>query len=157
MQVHFETKVRQDLKDKILAATKFYAKLLMDSRIVRDLHIDYRLSPRYKLLGECFCDDELVKRPRFFTIKLKRVADEDDMMSTIAHEMVHVKQFAKGEYRAGISMPSKQGAVSVGSLWHGVKWVPKRGEDPYYDAPWEIEAYGREVGLYDRYVKHRAS
>lgn len=149
MHVHFVSRVRQDLKDRILAATKFYAKILLDSRIVRDLHIDYVLSARYSLWGECFCDDEFERKPRFFTIKLKR-ADEDDMMSTIAHEMVHVKQFVKGEYRSGV--PSKFGSKAVG-MWNGQAWYPKRHEDPYYDAPWEIDAFGREVGLYDRYVK----
>jgi hypothetical protein len=37
----------------------------------------------------------------------------------------------------------------------GVVWKPARKEDPYFDAPWEVEAYGKEVGLFQRFFKHK--
>ena len=64
------------------------------------------------------------------------------MLSTVAHELVHVKQFAKGELY--------DSTVKDRTRWHG-QWM-KRTPD-YWDLPWEIEAYGREVGLYTRWVR----
>jgi hypothetical protein len=39
----------------------------------------------------------------------------------------------------------------TGTLWEGKIYSSSKYEDSeegYYDSPWEIEAYGREVGLY---------
>jgi hypothetical protein len=36
----------------------------------------------------------------------------------------------------------------------GEIWKPKGKEHHYYDAPWEIEAYGREVGLMHHWIMH---
>ena len=58
----------------------------------------------------------------------------------LAHELTHAKQYMTGElydYADG-----------------GVRWRKERYEyDPesnrdYYDSPWEIEAFGREWGLF---------
>jgi hypothetical protein len=35
--------------------------------------------------------------------------------------------------------------------WHG-KRIDRKNMD-YYDLPWEIEAYGREVGLFVRWAE----
>jgi hypothetical protein len=35
--------------------------------------------------------------------------------------------------------------------WFGMPYDPKPVH--YYDLPWEIEAHGREYGLYDRFVQ----
>jgi hypothetical protein len=40
-----------------------------------------------------------------------------------------------------------RGGLKIYSKWMGQIWKPKGKEDAYFDAPWEIEAYGREVGL----------
>lgn len=60
----------------------------------------------------------------------------------LAHEMVHVKQFARGELYESTRM-SKQ-------RWMG-EWLDK--EPDYWDQPWEIEAHGRECGLFIRYCE----
>lgn len=48
---------------------------------------------------------------------------------TVAHEMVHAKQYLLGQLRA----------AGKGYIWCGKKYA-----NEYFTAPWEIEAYRRE-------------
>lgn len=59
-----------------------------------------------------------------YEIEIKRTLRLRDMLTTLAHELVHVKQYVKGE------MPDN---ISQGDYW---------------DRPHEIEAHGRETGLF---------
>ena len=73
----------------------------------------------------------------------------DNIYRTIAHEMVHVKQFYRGELTATISLSSD--GFTIRRTWMGTEWERLDHEDPYFDSPWEIEAHGREVGMYFRW------
>ena len=69
--------------------------------------------------------------------------------------MVHVKQHAKNELQSG-HMVAARGGLKMVSKWMGKVWKAKGKEDSYYDSPWEIEAYGREVGLYARWIERNS-
>lgn len=58
-----------------------------------------------------------------------------DLGSTLAHEMVHVKQFAKGHFQM----------IDGKHYWMG-KLVTKRTK--YLDQPWEIEAFSKQEILF---------
>jgi hypothetical protein len=58
-----------------------------------------------------------------------------DLGSTLAHEMVHVKQFAKGHFQI----------VNGKHYWKG-KLVTKRTK--YLDQPWEREAFAKQEILF---------
>jgi len=58
------------------------------------------------------------------------------LLETVAHEMVHVKQYARKE-------------LQQDSVWQGKTYNPEKVD--YWDLPWEIEAHGREVGLFVRW------
>lgn len=131
-------------------ACEFYALQLMDPRMVRNLQIDIERTAKSDVQGECV-DEDGVRNPRWFTINLRDAKDDDDVLKTLAHEMVHVKQYAKNELKSGIVVPAR-GGIRVTSRWMGENWNPKGKEDHYWDAPWEIEAYGREVGLYHKWI-----
>jgi len=66
--------------------------------------------------------------------------------------MVHVKQHAKNElYKIyGTAKGSR-----LEPVWKGKIWRPRKGEDTCYDSPWEIEAYGREPGLFNQWLKYK--
>jgi len=140
-------------KARLVEAVEFFAAQLMDPRMVRNLVIDLEVRKNLDVLGECV-DEDGVRNPRFFTIGLKR-QDIDEMIKTLGHEMVHVKQHAKNELQSGVMIPTK-GGMRMTSRWLGKIWKPKAREDHYFDAPWEIEAYGREVGLFQKWVAKNA-
>jgi hypothetical protein len=66
-----------------------------------------------------------------------------DICLTLAHEMVHVKQYAKGQLK---QITNRKGAVHY-------TWMGKKCEESYYDCPWELEAFSRERVLANEIVK----
>ena len=102
--------------------------------------------------GESYVhDDANVKRPRDFVIVLDHhQMDRDEygrkrgdtewghkILETLAHELVHVKQYIKRELT---------GTSGVGLYWKGTKFELEDFRD-YYELPYEVEARGNERGL----------
>lgn len=82
-------------------------------------------------------------KPSQFKIVLNENFKKKQTLMTLAHEFVHLKQYATGELS---DQPFKK----------HIKWKRKNfieDESNYYDLPWEIEAYGREISLYVKYFK----
>jgi|TARA_R110000803_G_scaffold35965_1_gene77499 hypothetical protein len=100
-----------------------------------NLDITVRLCKPKGALGYCL---ELEDK-RTFELEIDRTQPLRQLLETVAHEMVHVKQYARRELH-----PSKE-------AWLGKTVNPKKVS--YWDLPWEIEAHGREVGLFVRYCE----
>lgn len=60
-----------------------------------------------------------------------------EMGVTLAHEMVHVKQLAKGYLRA----------EGGNKWWHGKKYSKKT---KYLDMPWELDAFAKQEIIFRR-------
>tara|TARA_Y100000356_G_scaffold86571_1_gene72240 strand:- start:221 stop:502 length:282 start_codon:yes stop_codon:yes gene_type:complete len=60
-----------------------------------------------------------------------------EILKTLGHELVHVKQYALGELTT-----DRYGALR----YNGVHYNPQNLLE-YFDLPYEIEAYGKEKGL----------
>lgn len=67
-----------------------------------------------------------------YVIVIKPTRSLKDLGITLAHEMVHVKQMAKG-----ILKSTKSGA----HIWAGKKYSKRT---KYLDRPWEIEAFSKQ-------------
>jgi hypothetical protein len=78
--------------------------------------------------------------PKVIGMVLDTALEMEKLIITIAHEMVHVKQYAKGQ----MTHTKNQ----RGRLWMGQKI---RAE--YYDSPWELEAFGKERVLANKVFK----
>ena len=127
-------------------ATHFYASRLMSDRLSNTLEISINVIKDFyvknKILGEAFPKDDVLGIPsnKQFVINLewnnklgKRV------LQCLAHEMVHIKQYAKGE----LKFHERGNLVTFQrEQYQG---------DEYWESLWEIEAYGREVGLYQKF------
>lgn len=132
-------------------AAEFFARRLMHSKMVENLELDIELDPKLDVQGTAINEDG-TRRSRYFTIQLRNDS-KDELIQTLAHEMVHVKQHAKNELVKDYA--TARGGYHLESVWMGKVWRPKAGEDCYFDAPWEVEAYGREVGLMHQYVRFK--
>lgn len=132
-------------------AAKFFADQLMDPRMTRNITIDIEVRRTLDVDGECV-DEDGCRNPRWFTIGLK-LQDINEMVKVLGHEMVHVKQHAKNELQSGI-MVATRGGMKMHSRWKGEIWKPKGKQHGYYDAPWEVEAYGLEVGLNYKWLSY---
>ena len=78
--------------------------------------------------------------PKFLLMTLDSRLDIEQLMITLAHEMVHVKQYAKGQLKVKYN---RKGNPTF--LWRGRKF-----KESYYDQPWEIEAFSKERVLANR-------
>jgi hypothetical protein len=74
----------------------------------------------------------IIESNRSFIIDVNKNVSLKDFVSTIIHEMVHVKQFARNEMSA-----------------YGMRWKTKTVSEntKYVDLPWEKEAYKLEAKL----------
>lgn len=138
--------------NKLEVAARFFAAQLMHPRMVQNIVIDLEVVRNLDVTGECISEDDH-KNPRYFTIRLKQ-QPLDEMIKTLGHEMVHVKQYAKNELGKELALARGGRDLRIVTRWQGEFWSPKSKEDGYWDAPWEIEAYGREVGLHYKWVKY---
>ena len=112
---------------------KFCIKTLMPR--MKTLDITVKLTSPDGAYGYCLeLDDN-----RSFEIEVDRRLRLRTLLETVAHEMVHVKQYARRELHP------------VHDTWCGKTYNPKKVS--YWDLPWEIEAHGREVGLFVRWAE----
>lgn len=125
-------------------ASLFYANKLMTPRMVNSIELVINVHGEYHkrtgYLGDVMpVDDEVTNRPKKFEINLDWPKRFKRMLISLGHEMVHVKQYAKGELkfheRGNIVTFQKQ----------------QYTDDEYWESPWEIEAYGREPGLWQKF------
>ena len=139
------------LKIALYAMTEFaMAKLVPSSRIRNNVSINVHLRHHEENVEDMLEDYANKYRPRDFKIIIDHHRAEIDdynrertstewghmILRTLAHELVHVKQYIMGD----LTWRDK------GLLWKGEICTAKYLTDQL-EAPYEIEAYGREKGL----------
>jgi len=90
-----------------------------------EIEVDIRRMTNDSNYGYCCQLDK-----REFNIEVKRSLKLRPLLTTVAHEMVHIKQYVKGQ-------------------------LPCSAEDAvdYWDKESEVEAHGRETGLFIRWAE----
>jgi hypothetical protein len=131
-------------KNIIKFAADFYANALMSPRIVKNLNITINivdgLNKKQRFLGLAGPKDTADERyPREFVIDLDRQKKLKSILQVLAHEMTHVKQYAKGE----LKYHDRNNLVTFNK--------EKYTDDDYWMSPWEIEACGYEICLYQKF------
>lgn len=135
----------QSQKKHTASLVEFCIKKLMPR--IKNLNVTVTLKDLSKngVYGYCLAvGDEETRpdRPREFELEIHKNMPLRKVLETVAHEMVHVKQYARGELY--------QGSRIAKHRWQG-KWVSNNVD--YWDQPWEIEAHGRECGLFVRWAE----
>lgn len=151
MEINVYGTKNKKLISELSEAAEFFARCLMHGRMVDNLELDIEVENKLEVQGCCVNEDGTT-RSRFFTVQLRK-DNTDEMIQTLAHEMVHVKQHAKNEHVK--KHVTARGGLKIESYWKGKLWRPSNGEVDFYDAPWEVEAYGREVGLMHRWINYK--
>ena len=81
-------------------------------------------------------------RPREFEIGINGKMDNENLIKTVIHELIHVKQYAKGEL-----IDRTRGKCKT--LWKGKDHT----KTSYSNQPWERQAYRLQESLYKKYMK----
>jgi len=157
------------LSFQLRQAAQFYARELMSERLCQTLDLEIVVKKNDKTFREAGLAEWLdqTPRPKEFRIIIahQKKKDFQEYFKILAHEMVHVKQYAKDEMTSLIKVVKKG---KVEQYWRGSSFAlaskrrpvtrmkkvitDDRGRDYYYQ-PWEVEAFGLEVGLYNYYVE----
>lgn len=122
-------------------AAEFYAERLgiPDTAIVV-----VSLHHNIPVAGYCEYHDEEALPYALVGIDIEEYDDAEDPIAVLAHEMVHVKQYFKGE----LIDDGRQAS------WHGKLYQEfEPNSEEYFFSPWEVEAYGMQVGLYRLYCR----
>lgn len=141
MQIRVQGKFNHIEKSEIRNVVKFMLPCLLSDRIINKLNIRIlsRTPKQMPEKGSAVSEDENERHPRKFLIELKSTLRRPELISTLAHELVHLKQFAKNERN---------------NLGFAHSYGRRDAQDDYWFSHWEIEAYGMEVGLTHKYMQH---
>jgi hypothetical protein len=120
---------------------RFYGRELLGKRLYKNikLFVVFEDLPN-PINALCQWSDDNHKC-REFTIIVNKKLNKKTTLIALAHEMVHVKQYARGELKDYIRNDNVKWCGQVYSL-NKVK---------YWSCPWEKEAYKKDHILYESY------
>lgn len=119
---------------------KFITKQRIEKMLI-DIEFEDDLHSKTGFLGNCIWEDKHY-RPNEFTIQIDSNLNIKNMFNTLAHEMTHVIQWAKGDFYEVVSKSNGQDKVYK---YKGKEY--KSNKMSYLDKPWEVEAFGRSFTL----------
>jgi len=125
-------------KDLVRRAAVYFLKLLLPRKrkIQIDIHLEEDLITKESVYGECY---HMSKSPSKYKIRLDKDMNDLTLITTLAHEFIHVKQFDRNELAFLYSC----------SRWHG-EYYP---DDEFIESeePWEVEPRERESDLASKF------
>jgi hypothetical protein len=120
-------------------AALFYASQLMSKKVLDHLYVQIKFNDKIDVCGYAEIREyNLAGKPRGFEIEINSSIGAAEILKTIAHEMAHVKQYVYCETNDTLT-----------------KWKDKRVDSDtidYWVQPWEIEAHGYELGLFQMFA-----
>ena len=138
----------KSVRKLVRLAAWYYAEKLMGRRSIANLEININL--RKDMLkkenneGTAIWEDDWRTAPhKEFLIELDCSVKIRNLLISLAHEMVHIKQWAKNE----MYEYCKRDEVR----FHSTKFNLSKID--YWDYPWEIEAFARQLCLFVRFCE----
>ena len=136
--------IRSKKTKKLLAqAAEFYGGLLLNKRTANIVNLTINLKRKLDGDAEGYC--QYMSQSvgvREFDIEIEKDRPIDELLVTLAHEMVHLKQYAtrqlKSKFVKGVPIDT----------WKGTKYRNIK----YKEQPWEKEAMLLEESLYQQFM-----
>ena len=117
-------KMQREICEKV---AKFMIGKLLPRYRTLDIEIKLQDLKNDDAVGWC----QMEENNRMFTIEVHKKLGIKELVTTICHEMIHVKQYARKEMTDDLVENGQ-------AVWRGRKVNPNT---KYYDLPWEKEAY----------------
>jgi hypothetical protein len=119
-------------------AALFYANELIKPKMLENIFLRIKFNDKLDAHGYAsVIEFSRSNKPRQFEIELHPGISAGEILKTLSHEMVHIKQYVHGEVNINLTR------------WKGTKV----NEEDYWFQPWEIEAYGVQAGLFTKFAK----
>jgi len=143
MDIYITGKSPKITKPEIKKAVRFYGSKLLRSDTYDKIYLEIALTSQTDgFYG--FCEWIGTNyRPKDFLITLNNRLCRKTTLQNLAHEMVHLRQYATNQLFDYMNNDN-------------VRWKKSlydQDEVKYMDRPWEIQAYELEDILYEQYVK----
>lgn len=120
-------------------AALFYAEQLISKKILDNIYLQISFNSKIDVYGYASIEEHNNSgKARAFKIEIHPGIGARNILKCLAHEMVHIKQYAYGETNDSLSR------------WKGVRI--NSDDIDYWIHPWEIEAYGMEVGIFQKFA-----
>lgn len=128
----------EQFEEIVDSSVHYFASRLIGKNVLNTISINLKFVDKLDSFGTSLVTGYNIKnKPRKFEIEVRKYISAKSIIKTIAHEIVHVKQFAKNEVDPALT------------TWKGRKINKKKSE--YYELPWEVEAFGLTYGLYTNF------
>lgn len=128
-----------EFKPYLTRAAHYFAEKLFSKQLSPHIFVIVKFDNKILDNGTCeVTGDNIKNKPREFLINIKEGLGAPLTFRTLAHELVHVKQFAYGHTNDTLT------------IWH--KKVIDSDNLDYWFHPWEIEAYGLETSLVTKFA-----
>jgi hypothetical protein len=122
----------------IKRAAQYYANQLISPKKLQDLKLTIQFDSKLEEYGYASVSHHITsKKERSYLIEVNPQIGARDILDTLAHEMVHIKQYVYGETNE--SLTRWKGQIIADDV-------------DYFNHPWEIEAYGMSIGLFTKFV-----
>jgi len=120
-------------------AAVFYGQELMTHKMLENIYLRIKFNDSISVYGYAsIIEYNESCKAREFEIELNPNIGAAEILKCLAHEMTHIKQYAYNETNETLTR------------WKGRK-VDSDNMD-YWIQPWEIEAFGTEVGLFSKFA-----
>ena len=124
-----------------LSAINHFADLLFTTSRKNRLEITVKYQ-NLDVLGSLYIDSyDLKGKPDSFVVEVNRFLNTEEKLKTLAHEMVHVKQYSLGYLNEYMT------------CWRGKKIDIFNIH--YEELPWEIEAESYGLNLYESFMYNK--
>ena len=130
-------------KSQTVKAVQFFTDCLMTKRLSKNVEVVFvykKLLESNGASGFCSYEDSNIN-PRIFEIEIDCTMSKEETLKTLAHELVHLKQYAKGELKQRYRPRHHH-------LWHNE--IVTVNDTNFHDVPWELEAVKLEDELYKK-------
>ena len=135
--------IKGKISNKQKQALNLFAEILFSPQMSRfvGVHIKF-IRRKVTWLGMVEIEDyNLADKPREFIIEINANQTPEEIIKTLAHEMVHVKQYVYGELN------------EEGTIWFNVLC----DDLDYENQPWEIEAHDVTDVLYEEWLLYESN
>ena len=127
-------------------AAQWFLSRLISQELVDQIDLEVYIRKMKHQRGMCWAYE---KYPNQYTIVIDSSMGRRDSLRAIAHESVHVMQYANG------TMRDMYGEHRGKVLWKNQMMENVDTGSAYFNAPWEKQAYGMQERLLQQYLRHR--
>lgn len=137
------------LRERLRRCARFFIERLMPNKraLIIKIFMHEDLYETEKMSGSCGIDDTypMIKgRINNFKIALDTKLSTSDMLSILAHELTHARQYTTGQLVYDLNRPEI-------SIWEGKEYNDEKIK--YENHPWEKDARKNEVILLEELMK----